>query len=85
MKPIKFDEIKEKLQAALQNKLQLSPIPNEQGFSLIEGLMSLPLRSEYGNEIFLGGLNIPVVGIVGNTSGRVYTFALKALLPDIEI
>jgi hypothetical protein len=83
--PLKFEVIKEELQKAIQEKLKLSPIPNESGFALIEGFMSLPIRPEFSNDIFLGGPSLPLVGIVGSTSGRVYTFALKAILPNISI
>ncbi len=82
---IKFSEIKDDLQTALNEKLRLSLIPNESGFTLIEGFMTLPLQGEISNNVILGGPSIPVVGIVGNTSGRIYTFALKVILPKLEI
>lgn len=85
MTPIKFSDIKNRLQLALQEKLQLTPIPNENGFSIIEGFMTLPLQGEISNNVMIGGPNIPIIGIVGNTSGRIYTFALKAILPEIQI
>lgn len=85
MTPIKFSEIKNRLQDALQEKLKLTPIPNEAGFALIEGFMTFPIQAELSNNLIIGGPNVPMVGIVGNTSGRIYTFALKAILPDIQI
>jgi hypothetical protein len=47
--------------------------------------MMLPLQGTISNNTILGGPSIPTIGIVGNTSGRIYTFALKAILPDIQI
>ncbi len=47
--------------------------------------MSLPLQSEITGNITIGGPFIPMVGVVGKTSGRIYTYALKILLPDIQI
>lgn len=85
MNSLKFSDIKEELQDALKRKLAAAPIPHENGFALIEGFMTLPLQSEWSTNLILGGPSIPIVGIVGNTSGRIYTFALKAILPDIQI
>jgi hypothetical protein len=85
MNPIKFTEIKDKIQEALQEKLKETPIPNEKGFALIEGFMRLPIYAEISNNLIIGGPNVPIVGIVGNTSGRLYTFALKVIFPDIQI
>lgn len=85
MRIIKFSEIKDELQTALNEKLRLAPIPNDDGFTLIEGFMTMPLQGEVSNNVIIGGPSIPVVGIVGNTSGRIYTFALKVVLPNLEI
>lgn len=85
MKVIKFSEIKEELQKALNEKLRSTPITGEAGFNLIEGFMTMPLQGEISNNVIIGGPSIPVVGIVGTTSGRIYTFALKAVMPSLEI
>jgi len=85
MNTVKFLDIKEKLQLALQEKLKQTPIVGEAGFTLIDGFMTLPLHGDISNNLIIGGPSIPVIGIVGNTSGRVYTFALKVILPDIQI
>ena len=85
MNPIKFSEIKEELQKNLQEKLKISPIPNEAGFTLIEGFITTSLQGEISGSFILGGPTIPSIGIVGNTSGRIYTFALKAVMPNIKI
>lgn len=82
---VKFSEIKDKLQQELQKKLNTAQFPGEGGFTLIEGFMALPLYGEVSNNVIIGGPTLPIVGIVGNTSGRLYTFALKAILPEVEI
>jgi hypothetical protein len=84
MNTIKFSDIKNELQNALQAKLKQTPIIGEDGFTLIEGFMTLALNDAISNNIIIGGPGIPIVGIVGNTSGRVYTFALKAILPNLQ-
>jgi hypothetical protein len=85
MSSIKFSDIKDKLQVALQEKLKNTPISHENGFALVEGFMTLPLQEEISNNVVIGGPNIPIIAIVGNTSGRIYTFALKAILPEVKI
>lgn len=83
---VKFSDIKDELLAALQLRLKTTPIKEEaQGFELIEGFMTLPLQAEISNSVMLGGPSIPIIGIVGKASGRIYTFALKALLPEVKI
>jgi|SRR5580692_2385174 hypothetical protein len=82
--PILFSDIKERLTRELQNKLIDTPIPNENGFFLIEGFMPLYLNKEISSNLILGGTNVPTVGIVGKNSGRIYLFALKAVLTDLE-
>ena len=85
MKTVKFLEIKKELQDKIQEKLKLSPIPNEAGFTLIDGFTNLSLQEDISNNVIIGGPSIPMVGIVGNTSGRIYTFALRILMPDLWI
>jgi len=85
MNTIKFSNIKAELEKALQKKLTQTPITGEDGFTLIDGFMTIALQGEISNNVIIGGPSIPVVGIVGNTSGRVYTFALKVILPSIKI
>jgi len=86
MSGVKFSDIKSQLEKALQEKLSLSLDLNfEKGFALIDGFMMLSVHGEISNSLIVGGPNIPTIAIVGNTTGRIYTFALKAILPDIKI
>ncbi len=86
MNPIKFSDIKDELQRAMQQKLSLTFMPGETaGFTLIEGFMTTPILGELSNNMIIGGPNIPTVGVVGNSSGRIYTFALKLILPNLSI
>ena len=85
MAQIKFQDIKDDLLKAVSDKLVLSPIPNEpKGLTIIEGFINQPVQPELGN-IVLGGPAIPTIALIGNFSGRIYIFALKALLPNLEI
>jgi len=83
---IKFEEYKQRITDAVQARLQLSPITGEQGFTLVDGFIMQPLSNEVSGNIVLGGHTIPMVAVVGNTSGRMYYFALKALnISGLEI
>jgi len=83
---IKFEEYKQRITDAVQARLQLSPITGEQGFTLVDGFIMQPLSNEVSGNIVLGGPTIPMVAVVGNTSGRMYYFALKALnISGLEI
>ncbi len=83
---IKFSDIKDELQRAMQQKLSLTFMPGETaGFTLIKGFMTTPILGELSNNMIIGGPNIPTVGVVGNSSGRIYTFALKLILPNLSI
>jgi hypothetical protein len=81
---IKFADIKTELQEKLEEKLKELSIGEQ--VSLIDGFITLYVQQEIArNRISLGGSPIPMVGLVGIKSGRIYTFALKALLPNIDL
>jgi len=79
---INFDEIKPQLLQALRTKSKL--VDNE-SVSLVDGFVSNPISMELSRSITLGGPMMPLVMLVGNESGQVYFFALKALIPNIEL
>ena len=81
---IKFEENKDKIKKAIGEKLKNSPVPGEAGFTLIEGFFNQPFQKELTGSFMIGGPTLPMVALVGNTTGRVYYFALKALLPDLK-
>ena len=86
MATITFAEHKPKIQLALEKALKDSPITNEEaGFTLVEGFVNQLLQPEISGAFIVGGPSIPLVAIVGNKSGRIYYFALKKLIPDIQL
>lgn len=83
---IKFEDYRQRITDAVQTKLRATPITGENGFTLVDGFIMQPLSNEVSGNIVIGGPTIPLVAIVGNTSGRIYYFALKALnIPGLEI
>ena len=70
---------------ALSIKFRQTPLLGESnGFVLIEGFAMQSIQPQTEG-ISIGGNAIPMVIVVGNTTGRVYQFALKALLPDVTL
>ena len=84
MTSIKFDEHRDKIVKAIEDKFATKPILGENGFTLVEGFIMEPLSNEVSGNIIVGGPRIPLIAVVGNTSGQMYYFALKALLPELQ-
>ncbi|RYG59987.1 hypothetical protein EON64_19690 [archaeon] len=71
--------------SAINEQLKKGVIPPDpKGYTLIEGIINMPLQQELRGT-FLGGPAIPTVAVVGNSSGIIYTFALKAILPSVNL
>lgn len=83
----KFEELKNDIQKAIEKKsMNSGQIQGEpDGFVLIDGFFNLPIQNEIGGAIMFGGQTVPTVAIAGKTTGRLHFFALKALLPEVEI
>jgi len=80
-----FEELKPKIQEAIEAKLKGSPIVDEDGFILVDGFFMPGFQKEISGSFVIGGPSVPAVAIVGKTTGRIYYFALKVLLPDLDI
>ena len=74
-KEIQFESLKQDLLAEL-NKKKIVDEPTE----LIEGFANQPLSSKISNSIVIGGPTIPMIMLLGKDTGRMYLFALKAIL-----
>jgi hypothetical protein len=84
-KIIKFSEIKTRLVEALTEKLKTNKLQLTEKVTIIDGFVNQPLSMELSGSFVIGGPTIPMIMLIGNESGRIYYFALKAILPDIEI
>lgn len=77
-----FEELKPQILTALQSvNRRISEEPA--GLTLVDGFVMQGLQDRT-NGIFIGGKSIPLVAVVGNTTGRMYYFALKAILPNLS-
>ena len=66
------------------NKL-MDDLGINESVSIVDGFANQPFQKELSGSFKIGGNTIPMVMLVGNKTGRVYYFALKALLPDINL
>lgn len=82
MEKIIFENYKSKIITALKQKGDLKI---SEPVTLIDGFVNQPLQGEISGSITIGGPSIPMIMLIGNNSGRIYFFALKAILPDIKI
>lgn len=78
---LKFDDIKQEILSTLERKGKTFG----ESVSLVDGFVSGPFSTELSDSVILGGPTIPMVMLIGNDSGQLYFFALRALLKDIEI
>jgi hypothetical protein len=85
MEQIKFQDIKNRLLTTIQAKMPVTWVQEEGGFTLVEGFFTQPMQTELSGNLIIGGPSVPTVAIVGKNTGRMYFFALKALLPDLKI
>jgi hypothetical protein len=76
-----FNELRDQITGALPTVLQ-GVLHNENGFTLVEGFVSLPIQQNL-NTYNIGGQSVPMIALVGKTTGRMYFFALRQLLPNI--
>jgi hypothetical protein len=81
---IKFENYKVQIITALQSKDQTKLGFNE-NTQLVDGFFNQPISMELNGNFIIGGPTIPMIAVVGMETGRIYFFALKILLPNIEI
>lgn len=82
-KIIKFSEIKANLVNALNEKLKSNKLHLPEKVTIIDGFVNQPLSMELSGSFVIGGPAIPMIMLIGDESGRIYYFALKAILPEI--
>jgi len=85
MKTIKFDEIKPDLEKAINEKLKNGLVVDPQGFVLMDGFCNITFNKEINSSIIIGNPFVPCISIIGKSTGLIYTFALKALIPTLEL
>lgn len=80
----KFETHKQAITDAINLKLSAMDLQDPEGFILIQGFINLPIQGST-NSFSIGPKSIPTVVIIGKSTGLVHTFALKILLPGVEL
>ena len=83
-KTIKFSEIREAILTALQEKIKKGELQLSGRFALIEGFFFSTLQEKFPG-IQIGGTGIPIIAIVHEQTGEIRYFALKKILPNLDI
>jgi hypothetical protein len=86
MTEIKFEEYKDRITTKItESVLSKNILIDPEGFILFDGFFNIPFQPALNGSINLGGPTVPAVAIIGKSTGIIHYFALKALIPDIEI
>lgn len=80
-----FAQLLGEIQTALNVKVQAGSFHPDTLLILLEGFIYTPIQPNVGGNYIIGGPAIPMVGAVGNNTGQVYYFPLKALVPRVEL
>lgn len=79
----RFEDLKKDITQRLKERSLVIGI--KESVAILEGFVMEPFKTELTGEFTVGGPTVPMVMLIGNESGRVYFFALKALLPELEL
>lgn len=85
MNSVVFEEHRKQIEDAINNRIKNGSINDPSGFILIDGFVNMSYNKRIDNSIVVGGPSVPCISVVGKSTGLVYTFALKVLLPNIQI
>lgn len=84
LKTIKFSDIRERILAGLQERIKKGELQLSGRFTLVDGFFFSTLQNKFPG-IQIGGTGIPLIAIVHEQTGEMRYFALKKILPDLEI
>ncbi len=79
-----FSEHKDEILKALNEKMSKGEIKIQEKVTIVEGFFMQSFQDTLQG-IQLGGRTVPSIMLVGEESGQIYFFALKAILPNIQI
>lgn len=82
-KSIKFEDYKEQIVSAIKSRS--SSLGIHEPVTIVDGFTNLMINKEMTGSLVIGGPTIPAIILVGKTTGRIYTFAAKALGINFEV
>lgn len=80
---LKFDNLKDKILKEVNKRFEDMGI--DEPIELVSGFINMSVNMELTNALIIGGPTIPMIMLFGKQSGRIYFFALKALLEDEDL
>ncbi len=78
-----FSEYRDEIFKSINEKMSTGKIKIQEKVTLVDGFFMQSFQDTLQG-IHLGGRTVPSIMLVGE-SGQIYFFALKAILPDIEL
>ncbi len=78
MNTIVFYEVKDEILRIINSCPEKFGI--EEPVTLFPGFLNIPLCLEITGKTMIGGDTLPMVLLIGNTSSKVYLFALKSII-----
>jgi hypothetical protein len=84
-KIIKFSKIKKDIIKSLNKKLNEKKLHINEKITLLDGFVNQVHLPNLQKEWIIGGNSIPMIILVGDESGQIYYFALKAILPKLNL
>ena len=72
---VEFKNVKKDILESIKERTNI-----HEAVHLMEGFVNYPLDSELTKKITIGGETVPMVMLLGQESGQIYLFALKALI-----
>jgi len=80
----KFENIKDRIIDHLDNIIDKTEMGIYEEVDLIDGFVNLPFTLELSSNLIIGGSTIPMIMLCGRDSGRIYFFALKAIIEEMQ-
>lgn len=72
-------------QNQILKRLRKNEMEEGSKFELIDGFLKNDIHKQLDSGFKIGGPCIPLVSIINSKTGELHFFALKAILPDVEI
>jgi hypothetical protein len=85
MKTIKFSKIKKDILKSLNKKLNEDKLHITEKVTLVDGFVNQVHLPNLPKDWIIGGSSIPMIILVGDESGQIYYFALKTILPELDL
>jgi hypothetical protein len=80
-----FKELEGKIVSELDKLDKQGYFGKDSSLTILNSFGIFSLQDHIGGSYQIGGSSLPVVIVIDNKNGRVYEFALKKLVPELEL